>query len=85
IAKGGADVFYSGDMAREMVADIQANGGLLSLEDLAEYRTRRIDPVWTEYRGYRVAANQPPGGGVMVLEMLNILENFDLAALGHNT
>ena len=85
IAHGGADVFYSGDMAREMVDDIQANGGLLSLEDLDGYRTRRVEPAWTEYRGYRVASNQPPGGGVMVLEMLNILENFDLAELGHNT
>jgi gamma-glutamyltranspeptidase/glutathione hydrolase len=85
IAKGGADVFYSGDMAAQMVADIQANGGLLSMEDLAAYRTRTIEPIWTDYRGYRVAGNQPPGGGVMVLEMLNILENFDLHEMGHNT
>jgi gamma-glutamyltranspeptidase/glutathione hydrolase len=85
IAKGGAEVFYTGDMAEEMVADIQANGGLLSLEDLAAYRTRRIEPIWSDYRGFRVASNQPPGGGVMVLEMLNILENFDLAGMGHNT
>ncbi|MDX2316604.1 MAG: gamma-glutamyltransferase [Gammaproteobacteria bacterium] len=85
IADGGADVFYNGEMAEQMVADIQANGGLLSLEDLAAYRTRRIEPIWTDYRGYRVASNQPPGGGVMVLEMLNILENFDLTELGHNT
>jgi gamma-glutamyltranspeptidase/glutathione hydrolase len=85
IAKDGADVFYSGDMAAQMVADIQANGGLLSLEDLAAYRTRRVEPIWTDYRGYRIAANQPPGGGVMVLEMLNILENFDLHEMGHNT
>jgi gamma-glutamyltranspeptidase/glutathione hydrolase len=85
IAKGGADIFYSGDMAAQMVADIQANGGLLSLEDLAAYRTRHVEPIWTDYRGYRIASNQPPGGGVMVLEMLNILENFDLREMGHNT
>ncbi len=85
IARDGADVFYLGDMAEQMVADIQANGGLLSLEDLAAYRTRRVEPVWGDYRGYRVATNRPPGGGVMVLEMLNILENFDLRDLGHNT
>ena len=85
IAKGGADIFYTGDMAEQMVADIQANGGLLSLVDLAAYRTRRIEPIWSDYHGYRVASNQPPGGGVMVLEMLNILENFDLAHMGHNT
>jgi len=85
IARDGADVFYSGNMAAEMVADIEANGGLLSLEDLAAYRTRRIEPLTGDYRGYRVATNQPPGGGVMVLEMLNILENFDLAEMEHNS
>ena len=85
IADGGADVFYTGDLAREMIDDIQAHGGLLSLEDLRDYRTQRTKPLWTDYRGYRVASNQPPGGGVMVLEMLNILENFDLKSLGHNS
>ncbi|MDX1431280.1 MAG: gamma-glutamyltransferase [Gammaproteobacteria bacterium] len=85
IAEGGADVFYRGDMAEEMIADIEAHGGLLSREDLADYRTRRVEPIWTDYRGHRVASNCPPGGGVMLLEMLNILEHFDLAALGHNS
>jgi gamma-glutamyltranspeptidase/glutathione hydrolase len=85
IARNGADEFYRGDMAKESVADIQANGGLLSLDDLDSYRTRRSDPLWTDYRGSQVASNPPPGGGIMVLEMLNILENFDLKALGHNS
>ncbi len=85
LAAGGAESFYRGDMAREMVADIQAHGGLLSARDLADYRTRRSRPLWTDYRGFRVASNPPPGGGVMVLEMLNILEHFDLVSLGHNT
>ena len=85
IAEGGADVFYSGDLALEIDADMQKNGGLLSLEDLGNYRTTRIEPLWGEYRGLRVATNNPPGGGIMLVEMLNILENFDLAALGHNT
>jgi gamma-glutamyltranspeptidase/glutathione hydrolase len=85
IAREGAELFYRGDMAREMSDDIQANGGVLSAADLAGYRTRRGPPLWTEYRGWRVAGNPPPGGGVMVLQMLNILESFDLAALGHNS
>jgi gamma-glutamyltranspeptidase/glutathione hydrolase len=85
IAEGGAEVFYAGSMAQEMVTDIQANAGLLSLEDLRGYRTQRAQPLWSEYRGCRVASNQPPGGGVMVLEMLNILENFDLKSMGHNS
>lgn len=85
IARDGAELFYTGELAEQMVDDIQANGGLLSLEDLANYRTRRIEPLWSDYRDFRVASNQPPGGGVMVLEMLNILENFNLAEMGHNT
>ena len=85
IADGGEAVFYRGDMARQMVDDIQANDGLLSLDDLAAYDTRSTPPLWTEYRGYRIASNPPPGGGIMVLQMLNILEHFDLRALGHNT
>jgi gamma-glutamyltranspeptidase/glutathione hydrolase len=85
IAEGGADVFYRGEIAEEIAADMAKNGGLLSYDDLKSYRTRRIDPLWGSYRGHRVATNQPPGGGVMLLEMLNILEGFDLAALGHNS
>ncbi|MDD9902584.1 MAG: gamma-glutamyltransferase [Rhodospirillaceae bacterium] len=85
IAEGGADVFYSGDMAEEIAADMQANGGLLSLDDLKNYETVRSEPLWSDYRDYRISTNQPPGGGIMVLEMLNILENFDLAAMGHNS
>lgn len=85
IARDGAEVFYRGDMARQMTDDIQANGGLLSMEDLAGYATRHNEPLWTDYRGFQVASNPPPGGGVMVLEMLNILEQFDLHGLGHNS
>jgi gamma-glutamyltranspeptidase / glutathione hydrolase len=85
IAQHGADIFYTGEMAEEMVADMQRNGGLLTLEDFSGYQTRRAEPLWSEYRGLKVASNNPPGGGVMVLEMLNILENFDLAGMGHNT
>jgi gamma-glutamyltranspeptidase/glutathione hydrolase len=85
IAEGGADVFYTGDMAREIAADMAGHGGLLTLSDLATYRTTRNAPLWGEYRGHRIATNRPPGGGVMLLEMLNILESFDLRALGHNS
>ena len=85
IADGGAEIFYEGAIAEEIDADMRANGGLLRAEDLAAYRTTWTEPIWTEYRGHRVATNHPPGGGVQVVEMLNILEHFDLAALGHNT
>ena len=85
IAEHGSDIFYSGEIAEEIAADFQRNGGLLSYADLRDYRTVKSEPLWGSYRGYRVATNQPPGGGVMLLEMLNILENFDLFELGHNS
>jgi gamma-glutamyltranspeptidase/glutathione hydrolase len=85
IRDGGADVFYSGDLGEEIIVDVKRNGGFLSLEDLKSYKTVRNKPVWGQYRGYRVASNQPPGGGVTVVEMLQILEHFDLAAMGHNS
>ncbi len=85
IRDGGAAVFYEGDMAEEIAADMARNGGLLSREDLAAYRTSRVAPIWGEYGGYRIATNPPPGGGVMLIEMLHILEHFDLRAMGHNS
>ena len=85
IADGGWEVFYRGEIAEEIVADMAANNGLLSQADLAGYNTTRTDPLRGIYRGLDVATNHPPGGGVMLLEMLNILECFDLAGIGHNT
>ncbi|MEZ5341499.1 MAG: gamma-glutamyltransferase [Acidimicrobiales bacterium] len=85
IAAGGADVFYRGEIAEEIAADMAANGGLLSFDDLASYETVWGEPLRTSYRGRDVATNQPPGGGVMVAEMMNVLQHFDLASLGHNS
>ena len=85
IAQHGPDIFYRGEIADEIDADMRANGGLLRRQDLESYRTKRTEPLWGEYRGHRLATPQPPAGGVMVLEILNILENFDLGGLGHNS
>ncbi len=85
IASEGPEVFYQGAMAQEIAGDFAANGGLLSLEDLANVRTEETEPLWGDYRGHRIATNRPPGGGVMILQMLHILENFDLKAMGHNS
>ena len=85
IAAEGADAFYTGSIAERIVEDMAAGGGLLSAEDLASYRTVHNDPLTGSYRGRRVTTNHPPGGGIMVLEMLNVLEHFDLASMGHNT
>ena len=85
IADEGAEVFSSGSMAEEIDADFRANAGLLRAADLREYRTTRPGVLWGEYRGHRIATNPPPGGGIVLIEILQILENFDLAAMGHNS
>jgi gamma-glutamyltranspeptidase/glutathione hydrolase len=85
IAKHGTDIFYKGAIAERIAEDMAANGGLLSYDDLAGYKTTRTDPLRGTYRGLDIATNHPPGGGVMLIEMLNILENFDLGGIGHNT
>ncbi|MFC4168501.1 gamma-glutamyltransferase [Teichococcus aestuarii] len=84
IAEGGAEAFYRGDIAREMVADMAARGGLITAGDLAAYRVREKAPVWGSYRGRRIASNPPPAGGGSLIELLHILEHFDLASLPHN-
>lgn len=85
IAKHGIDVFYRGEIAERIEADMIENGGLIRKSDLEAYQTLRTDPLMGTYRGYDIATCQPPGGGIMLIEMLNILENFPLSELGHNT
>ena len=84
ISRGGADAFYRGDIASVIADDMRANGGLVSREDLANFEPVVVAPLWGDYRGYRISTNQPPGGGLMLLQMLNILENFDLRTMRHN-
>ncbi|MEO1494970.1 MAG: gamma-glutamyltransferase [Pseudomonadota bacterium] len=85
IARDGADVFYTGEIAERIDADFAANGGLMRKADLAAYRTTRTEPLRGSYRGFDIATNHPPGGGIMLVEMLNVLEQFDLARMGHNS
>ncbi|NBP48612.1 MAG: gamma-glutamyltransferase [Alphaproteobacteria bacterium] len=85
IANEGIGIFYNGDVADLIAADMKANGGLLTKDDLADCAPTRIAPLIGSYRGFEVATNQLPGGGLMILEMLNILEQFDLSAMGHNS
>jgi gamma-glutamyltranspeptidase/glutathione hydrolase len=85
IAKHGDDVFYEGEIAHAIVEDMRRHGGLIASADLRGWKTVRNAPLWGSYRGYRVASNRPPGGGVMLIEMLNILERFALGDLEHNS
>jgi gamma-glutamyltranspeptidase/glutathione hydrolase len=82
VAEGGADAFYNGQIARSIARSTQDAGGYLSEEDLAAHETTWVEPISTEYRGVRVYEIPPPGQGIAALEMLNILEGFDLGALG---
>ena len=85
VAAEGADAFYTGPVARKMVEQINQRGGCFTLEDLSRYQPKYRTPVKTTYRGLEVAAFAPPSGGCAGVEMLNILEHSDLAAMGHNT
>ena len=85
IAEVGVEDFYTGDIANEIVADMSRNGGLITDADLQACKSVETEPLWTTYRGHRIATNQPPGGGLMIAIMLNILERFDLGGRGHNS
>ncbi|QXD16359.1 gamma-glutamyltransferase [Rhodocaloribacter litoris] len=82
----GHDGFYRGETARLLADFMRRHGGLITEEDLARYEAKEQPPVHGTYRGYDVYAMSPPSsGGVALVEMLNILEGFDLKAIGHNS
>jgi gamma-glutamyltranspeptidase/glutathione hydrolase len=85
IAKEGRDSFYSGSIARAIVADMQSRNGLLDLRDFADHKADWVDAISTNYRGYDVLEMPPSTQGFVALEMLNIMEGFDVASLGHNS
>src|SRR6056297_2249636 len=93
IAKGGRDVFYKGEIAKKIDAYMKKHapkfmkgddgeGGFLSYEDLASHKSEWVDPVSTNYRGYDVWELPPNGQGIAALQILNILEGYDIASMG---
>ena len=86
IQNNGADGFYKGENA-ERLADFMADiGGIITEEDLLKYESQEREPIRGTYRGYDIVSMPPPSsGGVALVEMLNILEGFDLAGMGHNS
>ncbi len=82
IAAGGRDAFYCGPIAAEIVRFSQSNGGLFAMEDFAKHRSDWIDPVSTTYRGYQLWELPPNGQGIAALQILNLLEAYDLKSLG---
>jgi gamma-glutamyltranspeptidase/glutathione hydrolase len=86
LQENGAREFYEGHTAHLIAEDVKANGGLVTLEDLKNYKPVVRDPLRGTYRGYEIITMPPPSsGGVALLEMLNILEHYDLAAMGFNS
>lgn len=83
IAKQGPDAFYKGEIADQIAKEMAQHGGLISKADLAKYQAVERQPVSGSYRGYEVYSMPPPSsGGIHIIEILNILENFDLAKMG---
>jgi gamma-glutamyltranspeptidase / glutathione hydrolase len=84
-AKEGAEPFYRGAIAAEMVRASAAAGGLFSVEDFAGHTSEVYHPIHTNYRGVDVYATRPVSQGLLLLEHLNLMEGFDLAAMGYGT
>jgi len=86
IADEGRDAFYRGPIAQNIVDAVQADGGLITMDDMAGYEVSFRTPVTGDYRGYGIISAPPPSsGGTHVIELLNIMENFDLNIMGLNT
>ena len=86
ISKTGSDIFYKGEIAQWISEESLSNGGLITLEDMASYEAKYREPIEVSYRGYRIVSMPPAAsGGLVLLQTLNILENFDLKEFGHNS
>lgn len=85
IAEGGADAFYRGEIAHAIASDVRARGGLLAAADLGAHTADWVEPITTRYRGVDLYEMPPSNQGIVALEMLNILEGYDIRGLGHNS
>jgi gamma-glutamyltranspeptidase/glutathione hydrolase len=86
IASGGPDAFYKGEIAEKISAQMQRDGGLIAMADLAGYQAVEREPVRGTYRDYEIVSMPPPSsGGVHIVQILNILEEFPISYLGHNS
>ena len=85
LAREGRDAFYRGPLARSITEYVQHSGGVLSMEDMQQHHSDWVTPISTNYRGYDVYEFPPNTQGIAALEMLNIIEGYDLKSLGHQT
>ena len=86
IAEGGRDAFYKGEVAQAIIDELTARGGVMTLEDLASFEPAVREPVKGTYRGYQIVSCPPASsGGTHIVQVLNVLENYDIASMGVNT
>lgn len=85
IAKGGREAFYSGDIARKIDSYMTEHGGFLRYADLAKHKSEWVTPLSTNYRGYDVFELPPNGQGIAALQLLNLLEGYDLKSMGYGS
>ena len=86
IAEGGKDAFYTGEVAQAIIDTVASYGGVMTMEDLANYEPVIREPVTGTYRGYQIISTPPASsGGTHIVEVLNILENYDIGSMGVNT
>ncbi len=85
IAAGGAAAFYKGAVAAKLLSSSKTHGGTMTAADLADFDSEWVEPISTTYRGWTVYELPPNGQGIAALEMLNIMETFPLATMGHNS
>jgi len=85
LAREGRDAFYHGPIAREITDYVQQSGGVLSMEDMQKHHSDWVEPISTNYRGYDIFEFPPNSQGLTALEMLNIIEGYNLKSLGYQT
>jgi len=86
IAKNGAKAFYDGDITERILDDFKKNEGIFIKEDFLSYEIRKLEPLCGSYKSYQVCSMPPPSsGGVAIIQMLNILENFDIKDFSHSS
>lgn len=85
LARSGPDDLYSGALAAKISADFAAHGGLLTERDFAAYELSVAEPIWGSYRGHRISTSPPPASGMSMLQLLHILEKFEVGALRHGS
>jgi gamma-glutamyltranspeptidase/glutathione hydrolase len=85
IGKEGADAFYKGDIAKAIAADMKASGGLIDENDLAQYKAIEREPATGTYRGYDIVSAPAPVGGFLLIQSLNMIENYDIRSMGFDS